>query len=104
MDDLEEAARPLAVPKRCDLEALVPIGWAQLICEGAIDLPRGFVLAFCNFVFVQDSAAECAFTVTWLELVFMLESVQGFAYPVSDPRGGWLMLALSRPGSLPSST
>ena len=88
--DSDEATRPLAVPRRCDLETLLPVGWTQLVSAGGTNLPRDFILTLCRFVFVQDSQADSAFTVTWLELVFMLESIEGFVYPVSGPGGGWL--------------
>ncbi|CAE7803672.1 DHX57 [Symbiodinium sp. CCMP2592] len=88
--DLEERARPLAVPRRAELESLIPVGWAQLVAAAGCDLPSDFIQTLCRFVFVQDSIAETAFTVTWLELVFMLATVEDFVYPVSGPQGGWL--------------
>ena len=82
--------QPLSVPRRCEIEAVVPVGWMQQVAACVTDLPSDFVLDLCRFVFVQDSAAEQAFEVTWLELVFMLEASGGFVYPVASVKGGWV--------------
>ena len=89
----EDPARPLAVPRRCELEDVLPIGWTLLATQGSHGLPDDFILALCRFVFVQDASAEQAFEVTWLELVFILELSGGFLYPVAGPRGGWVSSA-----------
>ena len=93
--DLEEQAdlsRPSAVPRRCEFEDVIPVGWVQLATAGTPDLPADFIAALCRFVFVQDASADQAFEVTWLELVFMLEAVGGFVYPVAG-QSGWVSSA-----------
>ncbi|CAE7325636.1 unnamed protein product [Symbiodinium sp. CCMP2456] len=89
----EPECRPMAVPRRCEIEAIVPVGWAQQVLTCTADLPGEFVLRLCRFVFEQDAAAAQAFQVTWLELVFMLEATGDFVYPVVGDKGGWVSSA-----------
>ena len=87
-----DLSRPSAVPRRCEFEDVIPVGWVQLATAGTPDLPADFIAALCRFVFVQDASADQAFEVTWLELVFMLEAVGGFVYPAAG-QSGWVSSA-----------
>ncbi|CAE7466734.1 unnamed protein product [Symbiodinium sp. CCMP2592] len=79
-DDMHEATEPSelhSVPRRCDLEELVPIGWKDVVTLTPSDLPTDFVIQVCQALFVQDAKACHAYAISWLELVFLFHVLEG---------------------------
>ena len=80
-DDVTLAGRA----KEVDLVDRIPIGWKSLLgsCSG---LPVGFIQDVCNFVFTHDADHGTVFDVSFLEMVFMMDSLVDF--PVASPQNG----------------
>ncbi|CAE7194447.1 DHX57, partial [Symbiodinium microadriaticum] len=92
-EDMQEAAVPTQlrpVHRRCDLEEVLPIGWREFVLQMSSDLPSDFIVNVCQALFVQDAQAAHAYTISWLELVFLFHVLGGIDYPVPGPHGGWI--------------
>ena len=90
MQAVEDPVLPNAVPRRCDLEETVPIGWKEIVIQSSRDLPHDFVIQVCQAIFVQDALATNFYAISWLELVFLFHVKGGLDFPVAGPQGGWV--------------
>ena len=77
-----------ALDKAVDLEHALQLNWHSAVMSRST-FPSDFVYSICDFLFTQDSQSTCAYRVTWLEFVFMLELGMGLEFPVSDQQGRW---------------
>ena len=81
---------PRMLPKRLDIEEVLPLNWCARLEGQRHGLPLDFVKEICVFLFQQDAAATTAYELSWLELFFALHLSSDVKYPVCGSDGRWI--------------
>ena len=75
----------------------IPLNWGQLTNAACPDLPSDFVRDLLQAFLFLDSGSHQACTVSWIELLFLLDGSSSLTFPVKCPETGRWRLAQDVP-------
>lgn len=80
------------MPRRLDIEEVLPLNWRTALAAVRSDLPLEFITSVCEFIFQQGAVATEAYELSWLELcIWRTAYISQFADRMEsgDPSSRW---------------